>query len=319
MIIVTGGAGFIGSNIVAGLNKLGISDILIVDNLTRAEKFNNLVHLQFSDYLDKEDFLISLKAGKYQGRKIEAVFHQGACTDTMEYNGRYMMGNNYEYSRILLDFCLAFGIQFIYASSAAVYGSGRSGYREEENCEHPLNVYGFSKLLFDRHVRTVLPSSQSQVVGIRYFNVFGPHEEHKGKMASMTFQLYQQWKAGGVLRLFRGSDGYEDGEQRRDFVWVGDVARVNLYFFQNQDKKGIFNCGTGKARTFNSLAQAIVTAKGNGKIDFIEFPEVLRGKYQNFTEADLGKLRAVGYEDEFTNLEDAVHQYCQYLADAENA
>jgi ADP-L-glycero-D-manno-heptose 6-epimerase len=318
MIIVTGGAGFIGSNLVAGLNKLGISDILIVDNLTRAEKFNNLVPLKFADFRDKEDFLVALKTGQYQGQKIEAIFHQGACTDTMEYNGRYMMGNNYEYSRILLDFCLAAGIPFIYASSAAVYGSGLSGYREEESCEYPLNVYGFSKLLFDRHVRTVLPSSRSQVVGIRYFNVFGPHEEHKGKMASMTFQLYQQWRNGGVLRLFQGVDGYADGEQKRDFVYVHDVARVNLFFFQNQNKKGIFNCGTGKARTFNSLAQAIVATKGSGKIDFIEFPEVLRGKYQNFTEADLGKLRGMGYEGEFTNLEDAVYQYCQYLADSEN-
>ncbi|MFZ5649809.1 MAG: ADP-glyceromanno-heptose 6-epimerase [Bacillota bacterium] len=314
MIIVTGGAGFIGSNIVKGLNEEGIDDILIVDNLRRGEKFKNLLALKFKDYCDKAVFLKNIQEGKYDREKITAVFHQGACSDTMEYDGRYMLENNYEYSKELLHFCLGRRVPFIYASSASVYGSGRKGFSEDEACEEALNVYAFSKLLFDRYVRRVLPAAESQVVGLRYFNVFGPQENHKGRMASIVRQLYRQLVEEGVMRLFKGTDGYGDGEQKRDFIYVKDAVRVNLYFFANPDKKGIFNCGTGRARTFNDVAEAVIKVCGGGRVEYIEFPETLKGKYQNFTEADLTALvKEAGYAGGFWPLENAVADYCRHL------
>jgi len=313
MIIVTGGAGFIGSNLVKGLNDRGHRDILVVDDLSQGEKFKNLLALDISDYLDKDDFLAALLAGKYDGEAVAAVFHNGACSDTMEYNGKYMMDTNYAYSKELLHFCQRRRIPFIYASSASVYGGGENGFRESPECEWALNVYAFSKLQFDRYVRRLLPAASAQIVGLRYFNVFGPQENHKGRMASVAYHFFHQLAASGIVRLFKGTDGYGDGEQRRDFVYVKDIVDVNLYFYDNPAKSGIFNCGTGKANTFNAVAEAMIKANGGGRIEYIDFPETLKGKYQNFTEADLTQLRAAGYTRTFTPLETAVAEYSGYL------
>lgn len=311
MIIVTGGAGFVGSNLVKGLNERGIDNILVVDNMANVEKFKNLLGLKFSDYRDKEEFLKDVENNRLGN--VEAIFHQGACSDTMEYNGKYMMANNYEYSKKMLHWCLPRKVPFIYASSASVYGSGQHGFREDPVCEGALNVYAFSKLMFDRHVRTILPKADSQVVGLRYFNVYGPQEHHKQKMASVAYHLYNQMKETGKVKLFKGIDGYGDGEQKRDFVYVKDVVKVNLFFYDNPDKKGVFNCGTGMANPFNAIAQAIVKHFGKGEIEYIDFPEVLKGKYQSFTQADHGQLKAVGYDIPFTPIEEAVAEYCRIL------
>ncbi|BBB91607.1 MAG TPA: ADP-glyceromanno-heptose 6-epimerase [Methylomusa anaerophila] len=313
MIIVTGGAGFIGSNLVRGLNEKGREDILIVDNLTNGEKCKNMNALKFNDYIDKETFKQAVIDGYYDEADINAVFHIGACSDTMEYNGRYMMDNNYEYSKALLHFCLDHHVPFIYASSASVYGNGRNGFKESPECEGALNVYAFSKMQFDRYVSRILPHAKSQVVGLRYFNVYGPQEMHKGRMASIVYQLYNQLAKDGAIRLFEGTDGYGNGEQRRDFIYVKDVVKVNLYFWQKPKQSGIFNCGTGQAHTFNAVAESVIRAKGHGKIEYIPFPETLQGKYQSFTEADPSKLLAAGYNGGFHTLEDAVKDYCQYL------
>ena len=313
MIIVTGGAGFIGSNLIKGLNEAGEKNILVVDDLEQKDKFKNLVALDFSDYLDKDEFLNQILDGLWEEELIEAVFHQGACSDTMEHNGKYMMDINYEYSKTLLHFCMRRNIPFIYASSASVYGNGNKGFREDPICEAPLNVYGFSKWHFDRYVETLLPQATSQIVGLRYFNVYGPQENHKGRMASVSYHLFNQLNKDGTMRLFCGIDGYGDGEQRRDFIYVKDVVKVNLFFLNNPDKRGIFNCGTGQSQTFNELAHAAAKSMGFGKLVYIEFPEALKGKYQNFTEADKTKLRSIGYDEPFMTLDAAVSDYYHYL------
>lgn len=313
MIIVTGGAGFIGSNIVRALNDKGQTDIFIVDDLATGDKFKNLVGLQYRDYLHKDEFLQRIQTNDYDKARIEAVFHEGACSDTMEYDCNYMMANNYDYSKTLLHFCLTRRIPFLYASSASTYGDGQNGFRENRECESALNIYAFSKLSFDRYVRQYLASAQSQIVGLRYFNVFGPQEKHKDKMASITYQLYQQRKSGSGVRLFTGTDGYQDGEQQRDFVYVKDVVKVNLWFFEHNAPSGIYNCGTGRARSFNAIAKAVLRHFGSGNIEYVEFPEILRGKYQNFTQADLTQLLAAGYDKGFHSLEDAVEEYCRFL------
>lgn len=317
MIIVTGGAGFIGSNLVKGLNDRGHDNVLVVDDLSQGDKFKNLLALDVKDYVDKDAFLAAVAAGRYDGEAIEAVFHNGACSDTMEHNGRYMLDTNFEYSKALLHLCQRRRIPFIYASSASVYGSGAHGFREAPECEWALNVYAFSKLLFDRYVRRVLPTAASQIVGLRYFNVFGTQENHKGRMASVAYHFFHQLRKDGVVRLFKGTDGYGDGEQRRDFVYVKDVVDVNLFFYDNSDKSGVFNCGTGRANTFNAVAQAAIKALGTGRIEYIDFPEALRGKYQNFTEADMSRVREAGYARQFTPLEEAVGEYYGYLAENE--
>lgn len=313
MIIVTGGAGFIGSNIVKELNDRGRSDILVVDDLKDGSNYKNLRGLKFIDYQHKDDFLQSIEDDDFDGTDIDAVFHEGACSDTMEYDVNYMMRVNYEYSKSLLHFCLQHRIPFFYASSASTYGGGKNGFREGDGCEDALNPYAFSKLVFDRYVRQVMPEARSQIVGMRYFNVYGPQEHHKGKMASIVYQLYHQVKETGKARLFQGTDGYADGEQRRDFIYVRDVVKVNLWFWENRGPSGIYNCGTGHAHSYNEVAGAVIAALGKGTIEYREFPEVLRGKYQNFTESDNRNLLAAGYDQGFHELGDAVREYCQFL------
>ena len=313
MIIVTGGAGFIGSNIVKELNRRGRTDILIVDDLKDGQNYKNLRGLEFIDYQHKDDFLQSIEDDDFDGSDIDAVFHEGACSDTMEYDVNYMMKVNYEYSKSVLHFCLQHRIPFLYASSASTYGSGKHGFREGDECEDALNPYAFSKLAFDRYVRQVLPEAHSQIVGLKYFNVYGPQEHHKGKMASIFYQLYNQIKETNKVRLFKGIDGYGDGEQRRDFVYVKDVVKVNLWFWENHGPSGIYNCGTGHAHTYNEVGQAVIDALGEGHIEYREFPEILRGKYQNFTEADKTNLLNAGYNEGFHEMKEAVKEYCDFL------
>lgn len=313
MIIVTGGAGFIGSNIVKELNRRGRTDILVIDDLKDGQNYRNLRGLQFIDYQHKDDFLQSIENDDFDGTDIDAVFHEGACSDTMEYDVNFMMRTNYEYSKLLLHFCLQHRIPFLYASSASTYGAGKNGFREGDECEDALNPYAFSKLLFDRYVRQVVPEAHSQIVGFRYFNVYGPQEHHKGKMASIFYQLVDQIQETGKARLFKGTDGYADGEQRRDFVYVKDVVRVNLWFWENRGPSGIYNCGTGHAHSYNEAAKAVIKALGKGEIAYREFPAILRGKYQNFTEADPTHLLNAGYDGGFTEMEAAVREYVGFL------
>jgi ADP-L-glycero-D-manno-heptose 6-epimerase len=326
-IVVTGAAGFIGSNVVKALNERGEKNIIAVDNLTKADKFRNLVDCDIADYVDKHDFIERIQAGHYDG-EIDAILHQGACSDTMESDGRYMMENNYRYSLILLDWCQDQDVQFLYASSAATYG-GSSSFREERECEGPLNVYGYSKFLFDQVVRQRLAKSPStQIVGFRYFNVYGPRETHKARMASVAFHNFNQFRAEGKVRLFEGSHGYPDGGQQRDFVYVGDVAAVNLFFLDHPEKSGIFNLGSGRAQSFNDVAVAAVNGcrkakseapltldelRAQGLLEYIAFPEALKGKYQAFTRADLTRLRAAGYTAPMATVEEGVARYMEWL------
>ena len=313
MIIVTGGAGFIGSNIVKGLNDRGRDDILIVDDLTEMVKFKNIQGLKALDYMDKDDFAAALANNKFDDVKIDVIFHEGACSDTMEYNGKYMMENNFEYTKNLMHFALKKKIQLLYASSASTYGSGKHGFSEKPACEEALNVYAFSKLFFDNYARRYFDAAESQLVGLRYFNVYGPQENHKGKMASMIFQMFNQWKAEGKVKLFEGIDGYGNGEQVRDFIYVKDVVKVNFFFWDHPELKGIYNCGTGHAHTFNTLAKGVLEYFGSGELEYVPFPEVLKGKYQSFTEADSSKLLAAGYDGGFTDIEAAIAEYCALL------
>ena len=325
--IVTGAAGFIGANLVKALNARGITRIVAVDDLTHGERFANLVDCDIDDYLDKEEFIAALDRGAFNGT-VTALLHQGACSDTTESNGRYMMHNNYRYSRRLLDFCAAQKTPLIYASSAAVYGD-QTQFREAPECEKPLNVYGYSKHLFDQFVRRAMPRLPAQVVGLRYFNVYGPREQHKGRMASVAFHFFNQYRSNGKVRLFEGSDGYANGEQQRDFVALEDVIKVNLYFMDNPLKSGIYNCGTGAAQSFNAVAVAAINAcrkargeaplaltamQAQGLIEYIAFPQDLKGKYQSYTQADLSGLRAAGYTDAFQPVEQGVTRYCEALA-----
>jgi len=312
MIIVTGGAGFIGSNLVRALNERGRGDILVVDNLENGAKFANLDGCEILDYLDKDEFLARIQNGHDFGARVEAVFHQGACTVTTEWDGRYMMQNNYEYSKQLLQYCVSKAVPFIYGSSASVYGAGKV-FKEERQYEAPLNVYGYSKFLFDHYVRRLLPNAHSQIVGLRYFNVYGPRETHKGPMASVMLHFYEQLKSAGAVKLFSGSGGYADGEQRRDFVYVGDAVAVNLWFWEQRGRPGIFNLGTGVSRSFNDVARLMVKESGKGKIEYIPFPEKLRGSYQHYTEADLTRLRAAGCAHRFAALEEGVRAYLEWL------
>lgn len=307
MIIVTGGAGFIGSRLVKALNAQGYEDILVVDNLTAGKKFANLSGAKISDYEDRHDFLTKLQQ-QYYADNIEVIFHEGACSVTTEWDGRYMMQNNYTYSKQVLEYALTHRIPFMYASSAATYGNGLV-FQENIAYEDPINVYGYSKYLFDQWVRRLLPTAQSQIAGCRYFNVYGPGESHKGSMASVAFHWQQQLQQGNVLKLFEGSDGYAAGEQRRDFVYVDDVVAVNIWLWQHPEVRGIFNIGTGRAQTFNEVARAVIHEAGRGEIEYIPFPAHLVGHYQSFTEADLSLLRAAGYDKPFKTVEEGVKAY----------
>lgn len=318
MIIVTGGAGMIGSNIVYGLNKIGITNILIVDDLTDGRKFINLSDLDFEDYLDKDNFLQLIK-NNYDFGKVEVVFHQGACSTTTEWDGKYLMHNNYEYSKKIMQWCQKIKSQFIYASSASVYGLGKTGFKEQLNNEKPINAYAYSKFLFDQYIRKVSENLESQVVSLRYFNVFGPREGHKNKMSSTIFHFNNQLLKTGKCNLFEGNDGYKNGEQRRDFVYVEDCINVNLWFMKNPKKSGIFNVGTGVSRSFNDVANAIINwhkrkiIDSKGSINYITIPSELKDAYQSFTEADISKLRLIGYQKKFFSLEDGINKYLDSL------
>lgn len=311
MIIVTGGAGFIGSNIVAGLNEAGRDDIIVVDDLSDGTKFINMADLQVADYFDKDDFLTRIEAGEKIPRPT-AIFHQGACSDTTEWDGRIMLGDNYDYSKRLLNYSLEQKIPFLYASSASVYGDGTVFHEDPVN-EKPLNLYAYSKFLFDQYVRRCLPDAASQVVGLRYFNVYGPREQHKGKMASVAYHFDGQVRESGTVRLFEGCGKYGNGEQRRDFVYVADVTAVNLWLHDNPKISGIFNLGTGKSQTFNDVANAVIKFHKRGNIEYIPFPAELEGRYQSFTQADIGALRAAGYGESFRDVEEGVSDYLDWL------
>lgn len=313
MIIVTGGAGFIGSNIVKELNRQGRSDILIADDLKDGQNYKNLRGLKFFDYHHKDRFADDIRGDVYGGTDIEVIFHQGACSDTMEYDVNYMMETNYEYSKMLLHFAIDRRIPLLYASSASTYGNGDRGFIEGDEYEDALNPYAYSKLAFDRYVRRILPEAESRIVGLRYFNVYGPQEHHKGKMASIFYQLYNQLKAEGICKLFKGYGNYGDGEHRRDFVYVKDVVKVNLWFWQNAGPSGIYNCGTGKAHTYNEAAKAVIAALGRGRYEYCDFPEVLKGKYQCYTQADTANLLTAGYDGGFTDMKTAVKEYVDFL------
>lgn len=313
MIIVTGGAGFIGSNIVSALNQRGIDDIIVVDNLKNGVKFKNIVDLKIQDYIDKIDFLQMVEAGKSFGQ-LQAIFHEGACSATTEWDGHFMMKNNYDYSKALLHYCVEKGAQYLYASSAATYG-GNHVFKEEPAYEAPLNVYGYSKLLFDQYVRRYWQAngSASQIVGFRYFNVYGPREGHKGSMSSVAYHINTQLQQGDRAKLFEGCDGYADGEQRRDFIYVEDAVDVNLWFLDHPDKSGIYNVGTGRSQPFNDVANAVIAYHQRGNIEYIPFPEHLKGRYQSFTEADISELRKAGYQKEMHTVESGVAKYMAWL------
>lgn len=328
--VVTGAAGFIGANLVRGLNARGVSEIIAVDDLTNGDKFVNLADCEIADYLDKDELLELVADGRLDGA-VEVMLHQGACSDTTERDGRYMMRTNYDYSKALLEFCTDEQVPFIYASSAAVYGA-RTGFREEPACEAPLNVYGYSKLLFDQIVRRRASEQTAQVVGLRYFNVYGPREQHKGRMASVAWHFFNQYRASGSVKLFEGSGGYGDGEQRRDFISVEDVVGVNLHFVDHPDVSGIYNVGTGAAQSFNDVAVAAVNAcrsaeragpltleamQTEGAIRYIPFPEDLKGRYQSYTQADISALRGSGYEAPFLTVEQGVRRYWEELRERE--
>ncbi|MGC2460787.1 MAG: ADP-glyceromanno-heptose 6-epimerase [Steroidobacteraceae bacterium] len=325
-VVVTGAAGMIGSNIAHGLNAAGVDDIIAVDDLRDGQKFRNLLGVALSDYFDQDEFY-----GRFIRRelgKIAAVFHQGACSDTMEHDGRLMLRNNYRCSKDLLEACQAQGVRLMYASSAAIYGSSMT-FREQPRFERPLNVYGYSKLLFDDAVRRILADASSQVVGLRYFNVYGPREQHKGRMASVAFHHFNQYRDTGKVRLFGEYGGYGPGQQSRDFVYVDDVVAVNLWFLEHPQCSGVFNLGTGRAQAFNEVAHATVNAcraqRGEpaltleqqikqGMVEYIPIPEALVGKYQCHTEADLSALRAAGCDHEFAEVATGVRRYVEWLS-----
>lgn len=327
-IVVTGAAGFVGSNIVRALNERGITDIIAVDHLLRGEKFHNLVDCDIAHYIDKQDFIQTLNAGKFDGR-LQVIIHQGACSDTMNHDGLYMMENNYSYTLTLFDYCQRVALPFLYASSAAVYGKGTTFFEAREY-EAPLNVYGYSKFLFDQLVRRRMAKKlTAQVVGLRYFNVYGPREQHKDRMASVAFHHYHQYITEGKVKLFGAWDGWGNGMQSRDFISVEDVVKINLFFLDHPEKSGIFNVGTGRAQPFNDVAISVVNGcrQHEGKppltgtemidqsiIEYLPFPDALKGKYQSFTQADISALRAAGYQQPMLSVQQGVERYIHWLA-----
>jgi len=312
MIVVTGGAGFIGSNIIRALNARGERNILLVDNLLNGRKMHNIADLDIADYMDKTRFIDKIDSPHFFDG-IRAVFHQGACSATTEWDGRYIMENNYDYSKHLLHCCMTRNAAFIYASSASVYGTGEQGFRVERGCERPINMYAYSKFQFDQYVRTLLPGPTCPIAGFRYFNVYGPREQHKGAMSSTAFHFNRQIIEQKKARLFEGSDGFGNGEQRRDFVYIDDVIDVNLWFLDHPEQRGIYNVGTGNAETFNAVAEAVIAWHNEGSIDYIPFPEHLKGAYQSYTQADISGLRQAGYTKEFLTVKQGVSRYLDWL------
>jgi ADP-L-glycero-D-manno-heptose 6-epimerase len=317
MIIVTGGAGLIGSNVIEQLNQRGQTDVLVVDHLKNGQKMHNLADLHIRDYLDRDDFMARIQSGQDMGQ-VSAVFHLGACSATTEWDGQFMMRNNFEYSKQLLHWCQRVNASYIYASSASVYGLGKRGFSEQRDCERPINMYAYSKFQFDQYVRSLQGRLRHQVVGLRYFNVYGPREAHKGSMSSTAFHFNRQLHSEGVCRLFEGTDGYGNGEQLRDFVYVGDCAKVNLWFMDHAHVNGIFNLGTGHANSFNAVANAVLAwhqqqRQAHGRIEYIPFPEHLKGAYQSYTQADISALRRAGYHERFLNVDEGVNAYLDWL------
>lgn len=311
-IIVTGAAGFVGSNLVRALNARGYDEIVAVDDLSDGDKFKNLAGCGIADYWDRDEFRADIRRWNLRN-DINLVFHQGACADTTESDGRYMMDVNYSYSKEILNWCLERRIPLVYASSASVYGLRRHCVEDPAH-ENPLNVYAYSKWQFDNYARRLFGEAKSTVVGLRYFNVYGPGESHKERMASMVWQLWKQLETSGVARLFEGTEGFADGDQRRDFVAVSDVAGVNLFFGLGPTHTGIYNVGTGQARSFNDVARALIRKLGRGRIEYIPFPESLAGKYQSFTEADTKQLRAAGYDASFATIEQGIERMMSGVA-----
>lgn len=327
--IVTGAAGFIGSNLVKALNERGEHNIIAVDNLKKADKFKNLVDCEIADYLDKTEFLQKLQEGYFDGL-VAAVFHQGACSDTMESDGRYMMDNNYQYTLELLNYCQNEEVPFLYASSASVYGGG-GVFQESREYESPLNVYAYSKFLFDQIVRRRWHKRNAQIVGLRYFNVYGAREQHKGRMASVAYHFFNQFRADGKVKLFEGCDGYSNGGQLRDFVSIEDVVKVNMHFLDHPHQSGIFNLGTGQAQSFNDVAVTVINTLRHqdgkpalslealieqGLLSYIPFPDALKGKYQSYTQADISALRKTGYSEPFLTVEQGTARYVEQLLKA---
>ena len=310
MIIVTGGAGFIGSAAVWELNRRGEKDIIIVDELGKDDKWKNLVGLKFNDFVNKNDFLKLLNDGKYS--ETDAIIHMGANSSTTEKDADYLLTNNYKYTKTLAEYCLANNIRFIYASSAATYGDGSTGFDDDKTaCDslRPLNMYGYSKNLFD--LWALNNNAYKDIVGIKYFNVYGPNEYHKADMRSVVQKAFEQIRDTGKVKLFKsGNPEYKDGEQMRDFIYVKSAVDMTLHFLDHREKNGLFNVGTGKARTWNDLVSILFTAIGIPvNIEYIDLPKHLAEKYQYFTEAPLARIRNAGYTKPVTSLEDGITDY----------
>jgi ADP-L-glycero-D-manno-heptose 6-epimerase len=310
MIVVTGGAGFIGSAIVWRLNQLGNDNILIVDELGIDEKWKNLTSLKFADYMNKWEFLDKIETES--DLNIEAIIHMGANSSTTEKDADHLIENNYEYTKSLASYSLKNNVRFIYASSAATYGDGSLGFADNENEINnlrPLNMYGYSKQLFD--LWSIRNKFTDKIAGVKYFNVYGPNEYHKGDMRSVVNKAYDQIKETGKVKLFKSENPlYKDGEQKRDFIYIKDAVEMTLYFLFNKEKNGIYNVGSGKAGTWKALVKSIFNALGKPvKIDYIDLPSHLKSKYQYFTEADISKIKKAGYSHPPFSLEDGVADY----------
>ena len=313
MIIVTGGAGFIGSALIAELNKRQITDILVVDQLGTDQRWKNLRNLSFADYVEKDDFLEMIIDDKLDS-SIDAVLHLGACSDTTETNASYLLKNNYEYSKLLAQWATSSNIRFIYASSAATYGDGSIGFSDDEDGIgnlRPLNMYGYSKHLFD--LWAYRAGLLKKIAGLKYFNVFGPNEYHKANMRSFCLKAFEQINTTGKVCLFKSyNTEFNDGEQVRDFIYIKDAVEMTLFFMDNPRFSGLFNIGTGEPRTWNDLVIAVFVGMGRKpNIEYVEMPNSIRNQYQYYTRAEMAKLRKAGYDKKTTPLEDAIKDYVQ--------